>query len=115
MASAGPASRAPVVEVVPMVRSALLALLTGLVFLSGCASTGLSDAARPSSGQGLVLSASTGLEPARHGEAFAALVVVACFAIAFVVIADLCILPFSYRRRHLRFPCSRWVWRSCCR
>lgn len=90
------------------------ALLLALV-LSGCAGAGLSDAARPvSSGQDLVLSASTNLEPVRHGEAFAFLVVVACVAIAAVVVADLFILPFSYRRRHLRFPCSRWVWRSCC-
>lgn len=99
-----------------MARTALLVLLTALGSLTGCASAGLSDAARPiSSGQGLVLSASTGLEPTSHGDAFAVLVVVACVAIAAVVVADLFILPFSYRRRHLRFPCSRWVWRSCCR
>lgn len=96
-----------------MSRAALTLLA---VSLTGCASAGLPDAARPiSSGQGLVLSGSSGLEPVSHGDAFAVLVVVACVAIAAVVVADLFILPFSYRRRHLRFPCSRWVWRSCCR
>ena len=93
---------------------ARVALVLALVLLAGCAAQApLAFDASAGPGEVALASAAGGLEPIRHHGERAALYALAGVAIAFVVFADLLILPFSYRRRHLFFPCSRWVWRTC--
>jgi hypothetical protein len=59
------------------------------------------------------LTARAGLEPIGHHDAIVAIWVFACFVLVFVVFVDLILLPFSYRRHHLWFPCCRYVIHRC--
>jgi uncharacterized protein YceK len=86
-----------------MVRRAIL--LLGLLLLGGCASThGLHGPE----------AADVALQHVHgHSDARAALWVVVGLLIVTVVIVDLVLLPFSYRRRSLFFPCCRWCIHIC--
>lgn len=93
---------------------ARVALVLALVLLAGCAAQAPVALEAPTGSARLALGpVAGGLEPVGHHGERAALYALAGVAIAFVVFADLLVLPFSYRRRHLFFPCSRWVWRCC--
>jgi hypothetical protein len=91
-----------------MVRRALLACL--VLLLAGCAAHQpaplVSDLVTPA--------AAAGLGEVRHRDELRAFLIVAMVvALAFVIFVDLCLLPFSHRRRHLHFPCCRAVIHFC--
>lgn len=90
-----------------MVRRALLACL--VLLLAGCAAHQPAPLVSD-----LVTPAAAGLGEVRHRDELRAFLIVAMVvALAFVIFVDLCLLPFSHRRRHLHFPCCRAVIHFC--
>lgn len=100
---------------VPWPARVLLALLVlTLTFASGCATHRHGAAYSDGPTQGL-LTAGGGsslqhvhLEPTRHRDwVRGAIIAGVVFIIVGAFLVDLFLLPFSYRRRHLFFPCCR--------
>ena len=94
-----------------MFRRVLLSVL--LLSLAGCVAPrplyeDVAAAAPP------VSMASVGLAPVHsHDDVRIALLVAFGLIIVFLVLVDLFLLPFSYHRHHLYFPCCRWCVHTC--
>ncbi|MBX3472491.1 MAG: hypothetical protein KF878_37035 [Planctomycetes bacterium] len=91
----------------------LLAVILGLS--SGCAAPRRGGLAPASDCPGPCLTSGAGLQPValeptrRHHGVRAAIIAGVVFIIVGAFLVDLILLPFSYRRRHMFFPCCRTV------